>query len=884
MRSLFLSLLLTLAVLAAGAQRVTYSINETWRFHKGEAAGAEAPAYADEKWEIVTLPHTWNAQDADDDTPGYYRGVGWYRKHVRIGEEAARGQTYIYFEGANQETDLYVNGRHAGHHTGGYTRFCFDITELIRPGQTNVLAVKVDNKDNPDIPPLSADFTFFGGIYRDVYLIHTPAVHISTTDCASSGVYITTPEVSERNAEVNVRTLVDNHSGRKSRVRVENTVYAPDGTRTVQASTRIEAGGGTTPVVQEKMTVPQPALWSPDAPNLYRVVTRLYDDRTGALLDEVVNPLGLRWFEFSADKGFFLNGKHLKLIGTNRHQDYLGKGWALDDIVHVQDVRLLKAMGGNYLRVAHYPQDPVVMEMCDKLGILTSVEIPVVDRITENAAFEKNCLDMAVEMVRQDFNRPSVVVWAYMNEVMLRPPFKGDSVRHAIYGRNVAALARKIENTIRREDPSRYTMLPCHGSFPAYDDAGLLQIPMIVGWNLYQGWYSDTFPAFDRVIDRFHQRLPDKPLFITEYGADVDPRLHSFAPQRFDYSAEYANLYHRHYVKAIMERDFIASATIWNLNDFYSESRGNAVPHVNNKGINGLDRRHKDTYLLYKARFNPEPATMIGNAGWRVRGGAETAPGECTQPVDVYSNAKTVTLCLNGKSLGERPVRDFYATFDVPFADGINTLEATGDNGTKDLLRVDFRLVRRNPGREFRELNVMLGSQRYFEDREHSQIWIPEQAYTPGSWGYVGGKPYGKPTRHGAQPASDNDIYGTRQDPLFQTQRVGLEAFRADVPDGQYALYLYLAELEGDPQREPLAYNLGGDAVGPKSTGKRVFDISVNGTPVLTGLNIAEEFGASRAVVKKVIAEAADGKGLTVSFGKREGEPVLNAIRIYRIY
>lgn len=863
--------------------RIQYSINESWQFTKGNLNNANV--------EQVNFPHTWNAFDVMDDEPDYYRGVAWYKRSIIIPETFSQKQVNIYFEGANQELELIVNGKSAGKHVGGYTRFSFDITPYLKVGNENLFEIKVDNSFNKNIPPLTADFTFFGGVYRDVYLIATAKQHIATNYYASPGIFISTPHVSADKATVNIKSLINNAANTTRKVRVDQKIISPQKKIVVQSSKILKL----TPNSQnfeniQTLEVKLPQLWSPEEPNLYAVYTQIYDAKTNELLDEVHQPLGFRWFSFTVDKGFEINGKALKLIGTNRHQCFDGLGNALPDEIHVRDVKLLKAMGGNFLRISHYPQDPTVLEMCDKLGIICSVEIPIVNEITENEEFSKNCLNMAREMVFQDFNRPSVVIWSYMNEVLLRLPFKSDSLRNDQYFKSVNTLAKTIENQIRKDDPSRFTIIPFHGNFKDYHAAGLTQIPMLIGWNLYQGWYGGVFSGFGLFLDDVHKKLPNTPMLITEYGADVDPRLHSFEPQRFDYTQEYANLYHEVYIKAIQERSFVVGATIWNLNDFHSETRENAVPHINNKGITTVTRELKDTYLQYQATLSIQPIVNISGQIWKIRGGIANENNQCVQTVKVYSNLPKVEMIVNGKSIGEQKVIDFIAKFDLPFVNGENTIEAVGvsNNGlkTKDFQKIDFRMIPKdlkNIDLKFNEINVMLGSKRYFEDKIMSMIWIPEKEYTAGSWGFVGGSVYGKKTRHGVQPASELNVKGTTIDPVFQTMRVGLEAFKLDVPDGEYSVELYFAELQSKEAGKTLIYNLGNDAV-KENFDERIFNVSINNSLVISKLNLAKEFGEQQAVIKKFSISAENGTGINIQFDAIKGEPILNAIRVYRKY
>ena len=891
MKKLFyIFILLFIVGWAQAQQRVVYTINDGWKFTKGSPFEAQLTGCDDSSWETVNIPHTWNDKDADDETPGFYRGPVWYRKQLFIDKSQEGRRAVIYFEGANQEVRFYLNGQFVGEHKGGYTRFCFDITPHLRYGQENLFAIYVNNVYNPNIPPLSADFTFFGGIYRDVYLQFMNPVHIATNDYASSGVYIRTPEVNNSAASVEITTLLTNDMSQPTEIRVENIICDADGKEVKKTQAEVKLAAGETKTdISKKIKIDSPRLWDIDDPYRYMVYTRILDKRKGTLLDEVVNPLGLRWFKFDSEKGFFLNGKGRKLIGTARHQDYFQKGNALRDELHVQDVLLLKEMGGNYLRVSHYPQDPVIMEMCDKLGIVTSVEIPVVNAVTETEEFLHNSVEMAKEMVRQDFNRPSVMIWGYMNEIFLRRPYtEGKQLED--YYRFTEKVARALEATIREEDPSRYTMMAYHNMPQYYEDAHLTEIPMIQGWNLYQGWYEPDINEFQRLLDRAHKAYKGKVLMITEYGPGVDPRVHSYQPERFDFSQEYGLVYHKHYLNEMMKRPFVAGSSLWNLNDFYSESRVDAVPHVNNKGVVGLNREKKDVYWFYKTALSRRPILVIGNREWKSRGGVvNTAQKECIQSVPVFSNAEEVELFVNNKSLGKKKIEDNYALFDVPFVGGENLLEAvavTGDNKLRDMLRIQFQLVGsrlKDEAVPFTELNVMLGSPRYFEDRAANVAWIPEQEYKPGSWGFIGGTSYRRQTGFGTMLGSDIDIHGTDMNPIFQTQRVGIKSFKADVPNGEYSVYLHWAELESDKEREALVYNLGADSE-QTFAGNRSFGISINGTTVSDDFNVARDYGYARAVIKKFVITVKDGKAVSVDFHKKEGEPILNAIRIYRNY
>jgi len=886
---LFIVLFSGIAGMLATA-RVNYTINDGWYFEKGNNANSKFFKATIQPWEFVNIPHTYNNIDGNDDEPGYYRGVVCYRKNICIDKVFENKNVYIYFEGANQVTELKVNGQFAGKHIGGYTRFCFDITDYVQFGKQNTFEIIVDNSYNKDIPPLTADFTFYGGIYRDVNLVYTDKVHLALNPYATTGVYIKTPQVSKEKASVEITYSIDNNSDRDSKIVVENSVIDPEGKliKTIRKEYVVSKQATSSSLIQT-ILLDNPVLWDVVNPRLYSLYTRIYDKQTGKLVDEVSNTFGLRWFEFKRDEGFFLNGRLVKLHGTNRHQDYLGLGNALRDEMHVHDIKLLKEMGINFLRISHYPQDPTVLDLCDKLGIIATVEIPVVNEISETTDFMNNSVFMLKEMIRQNFNHPSVVIWGYMNEILLKQPYTNPDELDRYY-KTVEKVARTLEYTVRTEDASRYTMMACHNAPDRYEKAKLTEIPMILGWNLYQGWYEPDLNKFEIFLDNAHNTYKDKILLVTEYGSGVDERLHSFNPERFDFTQEYGLIYHQHCYNEMMQRPFIAGFTMWNFNDFYAEQRIDVQPHVNNKGVTGLDREKKDEFLFYQSVFNQKPYVMIGNKEWKTRGGvSEIDKDLCWQPLPVFSNLNEIELKINNKSLGIKKCDENVAIFQVPFVPGENMIEAIGLKDSvvqKDFLRINFNMIPfdlRKQTVSFSELNVMLGSNRYYEDRKAAIIWIPEKQYTSGSWGFVGGEAYRRKTGFGSLPGTDVSIIGTDNDAVFQTQRVGLESFKADVPEGKYSIYCYWAEFNSKKQIEASIYNLGGgNTTNSPAENERIFNVEINGTTMLNNFNITNEYGSRYAVIKKFIVDVKNGEGITLNLIKIKGETILNAIRIFK--
>jgi beta-galactosidase len=870
--------------------RTKQTINTSWEFYKGDIAGYPATPANGVEWQQISLPHTWNTTDISDETPGYYRGIGWYRKTLYVPAAFKNKPVYLYFEGAGQVADVYVNGQFAGRHNGGYTAFSFRIDRYIHFNDSLAathIDIKVDNSHNENVPPLDADFTFYGGIYRDVYLVTANPVHFNMDDHASPGIRIHT-QVDSSKATINITGTISNTSTVKRRLKIVNEIFTTDGKMVSQSQQVLAIDKKDSMAINLVQTIKTPHLWSPDNPYLYHVISKIYDAKTGEQLDELGNPLGLRWFRFSASEGFFLNGKHLKLMGTSRHQDYKGLGNAVPDELHIRDMELLKNMGANFIRIAHYPQDPSVLQACDRLGLLASIEIPIVNRITETAEFTANCENMQLEMIRQNYNHPSIIIWAYMNEVLIVPRYNDHTAERKLYYAHVVALAKTLDSLTHREDPSRYTMISCHGDFDRYFDSGLAQVPQIVGWNLYYGWYAKDLTGLDAFLEKHHQKLADKPMILTEFGADADSRLRSLNPQRFDKTVDYQLLYHQYYLKTIQNLPYVAGGAIWTLVDFSAEQRQEATPHVNTKGMLTDDREPKDAYFFYQANLLKTPFIKIGTSNWTMRSGTANAQGQCLQAVRVYSNYPSVSLFNNGVLVKTLDTQQGFATFDVPFTNGSNQLKAFAANNYKAAIEddaiVDFKMQPadlKSTQIPFTDINVSLGSDRYFIDNNLHQLWVPEQPYTPGGWGYVGGEVF--KTSGNLPYGSGKDILGTDYDAIYQTQRVGLSAFKLDVPDGQYEITLHFAELLTPGTDKALVYDLNNN-VHKGTVSNRSFDVLVNENLVIKSLGTNNYLIPQNAYSTKIITNVKDGQGVTVSFNAINGQAILNGIQVRKLY
>ncbi|HEY4208529.1 MAG TPA: glycoside hydrolase family 2 TIM barrel-domain containing protein, partial [Puia sp.] len=522
--------------------RVTYTIDDGWKFIPEGTAYAADPRRDDIWGDIVSLPHTWNARDVFDDDRTYKRGIGWYRKELHFEKEYAGKRIFLCFEGAYQVADVYVNGAFVARHKGGYTAFTFDITDQLKwkpDGSSDALvAVQVNNAHDPFIPPLSIGYASYGGIYRDAWVIATGKLHFTGVNNNSGGVYITTPDIAAGKGAVSIRSTVANETDRPAAFRFVNELYDAGGhlVKTVSADYTL-APHQESPVMASIDAGTNPRLWSPADPYLYQVKSRVEQD--GAATDEVSNRVGFRWFGFDPKKGFSLNGQKLVLHGTTRHQDMLGKGDALSSEDHERDMRMIKAMGVNFIRLAHYPQAPKVLQLADELGLIIWEEVPVVNYVTltPDEMFLHNAENMIHEMIRQGYNHPSVVMWGSCNEILLYGKEGSRVQKHAdtAYVHALKKYVIRLDSTIRAEDPTRYSTMAMHLS-DDYAKFGLDRISQVAGHNIYDGWYSGKLEDFGKDVDAIHESEPQQVIFISEYGAEGEVRLNSEKPERMDYT------------------------------------------------------------------------------------------------------------------------------------------------------------------------------------------------------------------------------------------------------------------------------------------------------------------------------------------------------------
>lgn len=836
--------------------RIQYSINDNWKFSKLGLEFASTITANDSNWGRVELPHIWNATDPFNDDQSYLRGICWYRKKLILDKELMGKRIYLYFEGANQVADIYVNNNYVGQHKGGYTAFNFDITDYVKFNNTeNVIAVQVNNATDFNIPPLSVGYAMYGGIYRDSWIIATAPLHFSLDDFGSKGVYISTPEVSKQFASVISKSIIKNKEESTIEFEIVNSLYDASGKLISTIEKALSIAANVTTNFEAKLPqIKYPNLWSPEKPYLYTLVSQV--KVKGNIVDELKNKVGFRWFNFNAKTGFSLNGSKYILKGTNRHQDLMGKGSALTNEDHYRDLKIIKDMGCNFLRLAHYPQDPEVLRLADQMGLLIWEEIPVVNNINPAPEFARNAQVMLREMIRQHYNHPSIVLWGSMNEVLLWSKGNERIQKHEdiAYLNSVRKFELLMDSTVRAEDPHRFSTMAMHIS-DDYETYNLAEVPQVTGWNIYNGWYSGTVDEFGSILDEKHLSHPNEILFISEYGAESDRQINTENPQRLDFSGNYQRYFHESYLAQIKDRPYLAGSAIWNQFDFSQPNIGGTISHLNHKGLVTWDRIKKDSYYLYKANWNPSPMVYIATRDWMDRGGGENE----LSTIDVYSNLAEVILMVNGTKYPSKKgnnVNKF--SWKLKLQNGINIINASGKAGGKilsDQVEINYKLFTTKINEDdFRALAINVGSNtQYLDDTQ--QLWINDQAYKQGGYGYIGGD--------FSTLNIKSLITNTDDTPLFYSYLNNLKSYRLDVSAGQYELELCFAEPD------------------KIAAGLRIFDVSINGKTVEKNLDLSNDYGIAVATKKKYIVDTAGP--IQIDFSAITGKTVLNGLKITKL-
>lgn len=592
----------------------------------------------------VSLPHTWNALDGQDGGNDYWRGVGIYQ--IDLPNPTAGKKQYIELRGANHVATVYCNGRELGTHKGGFSTFRYDLTPSMK-AEGNVLTVVVTNGKS-DIYPQNADFTFYGGLYRDVNFIEVENAHFDLLKDGTDAVFVT-PRIS---GKTRLDIFPVNAEGCTVAVELKDAEGNVVGSDTAAAKAHTIF----------KLDVNEPHLWNGMAdPYCYTASATLTKD--GDVLDTVTVTYGYRGFHVDPETGFYLNGKNVPLRGVARHQDRLDKGWAIGKAEHEEDIALIKEVGANTIRLAHYQHDQYFYDLCDKTGFVLWAEIPFISSFIPGKEAYENTLSQMTELIAQNYNHPSICFWGISNEITI------GGEQEELY-RNL----NDVNALVKKMDPSRLTTM-AEVSMVAMNSEHVY-ITDVLSYNHYFGWYVGDVEDNAPWLDKFHAMNPDRPLGISEYGAEAVLSWHTVNPENHDYTEEYQALYHHEMLKTFETRPYLWSTHLWNMFDFAADARDEGgVQGRNNKGLITYDRKtKKEAFYIYKAYWNSEP--MVHVCGERF---VDRGPNE--RSVIVYTNCPEVTLIVNGTEVATKAAKDHAVVFeDVALNDGANTVTAkSGD-------------------------------------------------------------------------------------------------------------------------------------------------------------------------------------------------------------
>jgi beta-galactosidase len=595
----------------------------------------------------VDLPHTWNARDGQDGGNDYWRGTCIYRTHFAAPQfNTASHQVWIQFDGVNASAHVVLNGSPVCNHDGGYSTFRANITELLR--DENELTVEVDNSKNDRVYPQKADFTFYGGIYRDVSLMVVSKNHFTLDYFGGPGIRIT-PTVQGTDASVQVTTWHDGEG--------EVSIELLDA-----AGNTVATGKG--PDIT--LTIFNAHLWNGvKDPYLYSCKARLVVN--GTVEDETTTRFGVRSFKVDPKKGFFLNGKSYPLHGVSRHQDRKGLGNAITREMHDEDMALIKEIGANTIRLAHYQHDQYFYDLCDEVGMVVWAEIPYISEHMPNG--RENTISQMKELIIQNYNHPCIVCWGVSNEITISTKDKKDMLDNH----------RQLNDLCHEMDKTRLTTLACYAMCGPFNRSA--HITDMVSWNLYLGWYVPGFILNDLWMGFFHLCFPNRPFGYSEYGAEGMPNLHSAHPHRGDHTEEYQAKYHEYMLRCFKRHPWMWATHVWNMFDFAADARDQGgEPGMNHKGLVTFDRKtKKDSFYLYKAWWSDEAFVHICSKRFVERTGS-------TATVKVYSNQSTVALYVNGNKVGEQTGEHVF-TFKVPLNGELHIQAVAGDRTDESVIR-----------------------------------------------------------------------------------------------------------------------------------------------------------------------------------------------------
>lgn len=659
---------------AFGIGRSNQAFNDGWLFKRGPFS--DDPVLFTKNittaWKEVIVPHTWNNVDMQTEKNSYYEGEAYYKKTYFPDVNLSDKRIFLRFEGVASVADVYVNSIFAGNHEGGYSAFAIEITNLLKFGEENEILVKVDNKSRPDVIPINHTlFGVYGGIYRPVELIVTEKVNISVTDYASPGVYISQTKVSDKSANVNVKVKVENATNAIRNAQLVTTIYEADGKVKAKLVTPISILPQGRQEFSHDFVIRKPHLWQGlDDPYLYKTVTQIVDGNH--IVDEVVQPLGIRHFELKAADGMYLNGKKVPMYGVCRHQDWWQKGSALSNTEHATDMGIIKEIGATTIRLAHYQQAEYIYAKSDSIGFMIWAEIPFVNRVSTKE--RGNAKQQMTELIRQNYNHPSIYIWGLHNEVYSPSDY-------------TIALTKELNDLAKTEDPNRYT-----ASVSGYNqvDRPANNHADVQGINHYFGWYNGRIGDIEKWVQGAEKEYPNHKVIFSEYGAEANIEhqqevvtdVGDCCGFEKNYNESFATKFHEIQWGVIAKHPYLIASYIWNTFDFGTPSAAQGgVKARNMKGLVTFDRKvKKDPFYWYKANWSKEPVLYITQRRVVERENEYT-------PVTVYSNVGTPKLKVNGvaveaPSIGNTAVH--YIFNSVQLKEGANTIEVTcSQNGSE---------------------------------------------------------------------------------------------------------------------------------------------------------------------------------------------------------
>ena len=620
--------------------------NENWVFFKDVKDINERGSNVQQ----IDLPHSWNAVDGQDGGNDYFRGTCLYVKTLNKADLPQNQEYYLEIQGANSSADVYVNGKKVAHHDGGYSTWRVELTDYLQ--EENEIAIAVDNAPNDTVYPQMADFTFYGGLYRDVNLICVDKTHFDLSYFGGPGLAVT-PVMDGKNAKVDVEVYTTNLEGTDE---IRYTLLSQEGEVVAQKTTTEN---------KASFLIENARLWNGRKdPYLYNAKAEII--KNGQAVDEVSSRFGCRSFKIDPEKGFILNGKEYPLRGVSRHQDRWGKGNALSKADHEEDIDLIMEVGATTIRLAHYQHDQYFYDLCDEKGLVIWAEIPYISK--HMATGRENTVSQMKELIVQNYNHPSIVVWGLSNEITM-----SGATPDLIENHNI------LNDLCHEMDKTRLTTMACVSMCDMNEP--YVQIPDVVSYNHYFGWYGGDTSMNGPWFDKFHQTFPNKPIGVSEYGCEA-LNWHTSNPTQGDYTEEYQAYYHEELIKQLFTRKYLWATHVWNMFDSGADARAEGGENgQNHKGLVTFDRSYKkDAFYAYKAWLSSEPFVHLCGKRYIDR-------VEDVTKVTVYSNQEEVELFVNGESIGKKKADDHFFYFDVQNVGESKIVAKAGDLTDEGVIR-----------------------------------------------------------------------------------------------------------------------------------------------------------------------------------------------------